>query len=89
MLYRFCYALCIPVGVATLFPNVMIGDSGTKRARHLAIVGVGASILFICAGITGILHNPFMQIGIAHTLAISGVLSQGYVFLRMILAEMP
>lgn len=54
----------------------MAGASGTTEANHASETGFYASVLFILSGITGVIHNPFIPLWIAHVLGLAGCITQ-------------
>jgi hypothetical protein len=68
------------MGVITVIPNIMSGASGTPEANHAAHLGLAASGLFILSGLSGVIHNPFIPLWIAHGLGLAGCLAQARAF---------
>lgn len=68
------------MGAITVMPNIMSGASGTQEAKHAVDLGLAASGLLILSGITGVIHNPFIPLWIAHGLGLAGCLAQARAF---------
>jgi hypothetical protein len=57
--------LSICLGLLTVFPNVMMSDSGTKAAQTAATIGMISSFLFMFAGIAIFVRGAWIWMLIA------------------------
>ena len=55
------------LGLLTLFPNMMMSDSGTAAARMAAFIGMVASFLFLFAGIAMFVRGTWIWMLVAVT----------------------
>ena len=72
----FMYSLVLLFGFLSVFPNIMMSDNGSKTNQIASTIGLGASILFILSGITGIFNFSIFSLSLDYYLGIIGIILQ-------------
>ena len=75
------YSFVFLVGFFSIFPNIMMSDDGTKTNQIASTIGLGASVVFLLSGITGLFNCYILSIRLGYYLGIFGIILQVSSFL--------
>ena len=81
IIYFFIYSFVLLFGFLSLFPNIMMSDNGSKPNQIASTIGLGASVVFLLSGITGLFNCYILSIRLGYYLGIFGIILQVSSFL--------